>query len=335
MMKNNIEEFSEKIDNSSILILGGTGLFAKEFLPKLTYFIDKKKIKTKIYITSRDKKKALDDIPETRKSYIKFISIDFLLENQINEDINPKYIIHMATTSAHETFNKISQISKFIVLRNSTDAIVKIIKKRKVKRVLFVSSGVAYGDVKLYEETSKSCLDYLDPKNSLAIGKLYSEFHLSTICESYNTEFKIARCFSFISKFLPFDIHYAAGNFVRDALYKKEIIIKSDGSDIRSYQDLSDTIDWLAFMLNNDFQYKLINVGSDNAISILNLAKKIKLVLNSDAEIKVENKTHYNDNSRRKNYVPSLKRAYKIGLSQKINLEDSIINLSKYIKNNV
>ena len=57
-MKSNIEKFSEKIDNSSILILGGTGLFAKELLPKLTYFIDKKNIKTKIYITSRDKKKA-------------------------------------------------------------------------------------------------------------------------------------------------------------------------------------------------------------------------------------------------------------------------------------
>lgn len=333
-MKSNIEEFSENIDESSVLILGGTGLFARELLPKLTYFIDKKKIKTTIYITSRDKKKALDLIPETRKSYIKFISIDFLIENEIKENINPKYILHMATTSAHETFNQIPQIYKFIVLRNSTDAIVKIIKKSKVKRVLFVSSGVAYGDVKVYEETSKSCLDYLDPKNSLAIGKLYSEFYIGAICKKHNTEFKIARCFSFISKFLPFDIHYAAGNFVRDALYKKEIIIKSDGTDIRSYQDISDTVDWLTFLLNKDFQYNLINVGSDKPISILNLAKKIKLVLNSEAEIKVENKNNYKDNSRRKNYVPSLKRAYDIGLSQKINLEESIIKLSQYIKDN-
>ena len=51
------------------------------------------------------------------------------------------------------------------------------------------------------------------------------------------------------------------------------------------------------------------------------------MVLNSEAEIKVENKINYCDNSRRKNYVPSLERAYKIGLSQTINLEDSIINL--------
>ena len=78
-MKSNIEELAENINNFSILILGGTGLFAKELIPKLTYYIDKKNIKTKIYITTRNKKKAVDFIPETKKSYVKFISIDFLL----------------------------------------------------------------------------------------------------------------------------------------------------------------------------------------------------------------------------------------------------------------
>ena len=58
-MKSNIEELAENIDNFSILILGGTGLFAKELIPKLTYYIDKKNIKTKIYITTRNKKRRL------------------------------------------------------------------------------------------------------------------------------------------------------------------------------------------------------------------------------------------------------------------------------------
>ena len=284
-MKSNIEELAENIENFSILILGGTGLFAKELLPKLTYYIDYKKIKTKIYITTRDKKKAQYFIPETKKSYIQLIKIDFLLENEFKEDINPKYILHMATTSAQETFNKISQISKFIVLKNSTEALSKIIITNKVKRVLFVSSGVAYGDVEEFEETYKSNLDILDPKNSLAFGKLYSEFYLNSICESHNTEFKIARCFSFISQYLPFDIHYAVGNFVRDALYKKEIVIKTDGKDIRSYQDLTDSVEWLAFMLIKEFKYKMINVGSDKGISIFNLAKKIKSLLNPTVDI--------------------------------------------------
>ena len=331
-MKSNIEELAENIDNFSILILGGTGLFAKELIPKLTYYIDKKNIKTKIYITTRSKKKAVDFIPETKKSYVKFISIDFLLENKIKEDINPKYVLHMATTSAHETYNNISQLSKFIVLKNSTEALSKIIEKNQVKRVIFVSSGVAYGDTEVFKETYKSNLDNLDPKNSLAFGKLYSEFYLNAVCKLHNTELKIARCFSFISQYLPFNIHYAVGNFVRDALCKEAIVIKSDGKDIRSYQDLSDSVEWLAFMLSREFKYKMINVGSDKGISILNLAKKIKSLLNPTADIIIENKKLPKDNARRINYVPNLKRAYELGLSQKINLEESIICLSEYIK---
>lgn len=331
-MKSNIEELAENIDNFSILILGGTGLFAKELIPKLIYFIDKKNIKTKIYITTRSKKKAVEFIPETKKSYVKFISIDFLLENKIKEDINPKYVLHMATTTAHETYNNISQLSKFIVLKNSTEALSKIIEKNQVKRVLFVSSGVAYGDIEEFKETYKSNLDLLDPKNSLAFGKLYSEFYLNSVCENHNTELKVARCFSFISKYLPIHIHYAVGNFVRDALCKEAIVIKSDGKDIRSYQDLSDSVEWLAFMLIKEFDYKIINVGSDESISILNLAKKIKSLLNPKAKIIVENKMMPDDNARRRNYVPNLKRAHKLGLCQRINLEESIIGLSEYIK---
>ena len=239
----------------------------------------------------------------------------------------------MATTSAQETFNKISQISKFIVLKNSTEAISKIIKKNQVKRVLFVSSGVAYGNVEEYEETHKSYIDFHDSKNSLAIGKLYSEFFLNEVCNCHNTEFKIARCFSFISKYIPFDIHYAVGNFVRDSLYKKDIVIKSDGQDIRSYQDVADTIEWLAFLLNKQFQYKMINIGSDKEISILNLAKKIKFLLNSEAEIILQNKATPNHNIRRRNYVPNLKRSHKLGLVQKISLDESIISIANYIKN--
>ena len=43
-MKSNIEELADNIENSSLLILGGTGLFAKELLPRLIYFIETKNI---------------------------------------------------------------------------------------------------------------------------------------------------------------------------------------------------------------------------------------------------------------------------------------------------
>ena len=332
LMKSNIDELADNINNSSLLILGGTGLFAKELLPRLINRIERKNIKTVIYITTRSKTKAISFIPEIKKSYIRFITVDFLKNNEIGIDINPKYIIHMATTSAYETFNKISQLSKFLVLKNSSEAVSKLIEKNDVKRLLFVSSGVAYGNVEIYDENTKACLDYLDSKNSLAVGKLYSEFLLNSVCEANNTEFKIARCFSFISKYLPYDIHYAVGNFVRDAVNEKDIVIKSDGKDIRSYQDISDAVEWLSFLLNKDFPYKVINIGSDIGITIYDLAKKVKHLLNANSKIIVKNNNIIDDNNKRVNYVPSLKLAYKIGLKQRVKLEDSIIKLAEHIK---
>ena len=101
-------------------------------------------------------------------------------------------------------------------------------EKCNVEKLLFVSSGVAYGDDSTYEENANTNINFLDSKNSLAIGKLYSEFLLNSVCEANNTEFKIARCFSFISEYLPCDIHYAVGNFVRDAVNEKDIVINNE-----------------------------------------------------------------------------------------------------------
>ena len=42
--------------------------------------------------------------------------------------------------------------------------------------------------------------------------------------------------------------------------YNKEIVIKSDGKDLRSFQDISDTVEWLTFILNEQIPYKIINM---------------------------------------------------------------------------
>ena len=331
-MKNNIELLSEELDSSSILILGGTGLFGKELLPKLVHYIDKNKIKTTIFITTRDIKKALNYIPELNRNYIKLFNVDFLNLDSLPSDINPSYILHMATTTAYETFNNFSQILKFQVLRNSSEAISKLISKGNVKRLLFVSSGIAYGISKNYEENEISNLDHFDNKNSLAFGKIFSEFYLNSICKINDTEFKVARCFSFISKYMPVDLHYAIGNFVRDAVLKKDILIRSDGKDVRSYQNVIDAVEWLSFLMIKDFKPTIVNVGSDKAISIINLARNIKYLLNSPSEIIVLNQPVPNDNSKRNYYVPSLKNANKLGLSESIDLDKSILLLSNYLR---
>ena len=69
-MKSNVKTLAQNLQSKSLLILGGTGLFAKTLLPKLINYIEVLNVKTKIYLTTRNKKKAIQFIPELSQTYI-------------------------------------------------------------------------------------------------------------------------------------------------------------------------------------------------------------------------------------------------------------------------
>lgn len=334
-MKNHIKDFAKSLNNESLLILGGTGLFGKTLLPELTKELEVNNVNTKITIITRNTSSALKNIPVLNKDIFDLIEFDFLVESEFKFNIECTYILHMAATAAHETFSGISQIKKYQLLVNSTNFICKLIKNMSVKRVVFVSSGIAYGDVDEYREGSFGVINHLDSSSSLALGKISAEYILKNICEMTNTELKIARCFSFVSKFLPLDIHYAIGNFIKAAIDEKDIIIRGDGKDIRSYQHVEDAVDWISYLMTNENAPLILNIGSDESLSINNLALLVKKLVNQNCKVVIQNKKPPSDNRRRLSYVPCLDLAYQLGLEQRKSLKYSINELAQNYKKSI
>src|SRR5471030_3121517 len=77
---------------------------------------------------------------------------------------------------------------------------------------------------------------------------------------------------------MPFDKHFAIGNFIADAVEGRQICVKSDGRPLRSYLYMSDLVQALITILVDGAIARPYNVGSDRAITIEELAHCVNRV---------------------------------------------------------
>ena len=134
---------------------------------------------------------------------------------------------------------------------------------------------------------------------------------------------KLARCFSFVGKYLDRTIYYAIGNFIQNCLDGKPIVINGDGTPLRSYLYADDLVEWLFAILERGENGRPYNVGSDRAVSIRELAETVRAVLGSKSEIVVKGTT--GPDMIPSVYVPSIGRSrLELGLDVKVGLVDAI-----------
>lgn len=99
------------------------------------------------------------------------------------------------------------------IIVDGTKRVLDFCRSRKVPRLLLTSSGAVYGpqepECERMAETHPC-----RPVTAYGQGKLEAE----RLCLDSGVETVIARCFAFVGPYLPLGIHFAAGNFLRDAL---------------------------------------------------------------------------------------------------------------------
>ena len=314
-------------EGDSIFMTGGTGFFGSAMLYSLLKVNTHNKININVTLLTRDILSFKTKHPTLFESEF----IDCIQGNVVDFEFPDKKfskIFHLATTTANETFNGESQLKKYKTLVNGTERVMQFAAKCGAKKVLFTSSGVVYGGLINAEvkETHEGAPVTIDPTSALGHGKRSAEFIVAYYANKYDIDYVIARCFSFVGPALPLDIHYAIGNFIYDVKENRCITIKGDGSPIRSYLDINDLIIWLLVLMERNCKHKIYNVGSDQLISILDLANKIKLLLAPSIKIDVLSASEKSkDNFNRNIYVPNISRARdELGLDVWTNLDESI-----------
>ena len=218
----------------TLMILGGSGYLGKSFLQ---YFIDGKLKKyniKKIILLSRNINK-LRKIFNIKSKNVILRKIDLIKAGYL-----PKadMIIHAAESSIFtKDIKKLKTISNESI--KITQNLYKILSTtKKDMSLLYMSSGVVYGPkqkkkkFKESDDISQNKLNKLPPhKKNYAINKLNSEKLFLSLNKKHNI--KIARGFTFVGKYLQRDKNYAIGNFLENALIKKDLKVLNNYNTYR------------------------------------------------------------------------------------------------------
>ncbi len=325
LVLDNTRDSWSKIKDKTLFVTGGTGFFGIWLLMSFIYINRNLNLNAKIILLTRNKEKFIHKHNWiTDYSEVLFLEGDILNFEFIEASVD--YIIH-AATEASDKLNKEAPLLMFETVVNGTKRVLEFAKNKKVKSFLLTSSGAVYG--RQPSEIENICEDYIgapmtsNPFSTYGESKRMAELLCAIYNKQYDLPVKIARCYAFIGPFLPLDSHFAAGNFINNLLKKQDIVIEGDGTPFRSYMYAADLATWLWKILFEGKNNSPYNVGSDQSISIAQLAD---LIVKEDVtkRTKVIIKTPPS-NEPALRYVPSVAKARnELELKIYTNIESSI-----------
>lgn len=309
-----------------LLLTGGTGFFGRALLRNHIGHKYRRAEPASIHILSRDPKHFLAVFPEfSNQADLQFLQGDICQAETLPHGEKYSHVLHAATDSTVGPRMQALDLYRQIV--DGTRNLLDLATQCGAQRFLLTSSGAVYGpqpvDLAAFPETWLGGPNSMHPGQAYGMGKRAAEHLCALYTETYGLETVIARCFAFVGPDLPLDVHFAIGNFIRDALWADAIQVHGDGTPLRSYMDQNDLSHWLFTLLDRGRSGQAYNVGSPQAISIAALAELVRDTLAPGKPVLISGQS--TPQYQRNLYIPDVHKACtELGLELQIPLREAI-----------
>ncbi|WP_312945235.1 NAD-dependent epimerase/dehydratase family protein [Stutzerimonas kunmingensis] len=309
-----------------LLLTGGTGFFGKSLLRHWQQATLLGQVAPQVTVLSRDPKKFLARHPDfSGLPWLKWHQGSILVPESLPANSTFTHVLHAAADSTIGP--QLMPMQRYEQIVGGTRNLLDYAVRHRVQRFLLISSGGVYGpqpkNIDAIDERYNGMADPLEPSNAYCVAKRCAEHLCALYQQEYGIEALTARCFSFVGPDLPFDAHFAIGNFILDAIASEKITINGTGAPIRSYLDQRDLALWLDVLMRVGRPGRAYNIGSPEAISILDLADTVRLTLAPHKPVEVNALASADGPMLR--YVPSISRIEReFGLLPRYGLQESI-----------
>ncbi len=324
----------EQARGSRIFITGGTGFFGCWLVESLALANRELSLSIEATILSRNPAAFLRKCPHLADD-----GAIHLQEGDVRslacKDERYDAVIHAATESSARQA-PLAPREMYATMLEGTHRALEFATRCRAKQFLFTSSGAVYGtqpqELTHMPEEYLGGPDCTDPVSAYAEGKRAAEL-MSVLHANANLEVKIARCFAFVGPHLPLDAHFAVGNFIRDAMRGGPIVVAGDGTPTRSYLYAADLAVWLWEILFKGAPGRAYNVGSEDAITIAELAHAVAEAVDPGMQVVI--KQRRDPLTPLRQYVPSTRRArQELGLMEHIPLSTAIRRTVRWHREN-
>ncbi|MCB9170760.1 MAG: NAD-dependent epimerase/dehydratase family protein [Flavobacteriales bacterium] len=261
-----------------ILVTGGAGFIASELALRLADDPANEVVVVDSLLTG-----DLRKLPTEGRANLHFIKCDV---NRY-EDISAvffahrfEYVFHYAAVvGVKRTIeNPVLVLRDVEGIRNVLD----LCKNTGVERIFFSSSSEVYGEPVEIPQNERTTP--LNSKLPYAIVKNLGEAFMRSYNKEYDLSYTIFRFFNTYGPKQSKD--FVVSKFIRSALQGEDLTIYGDGSQTRTFCYIDDNIDACLHAFRHQLVVNdVVNIGSDQEISILDLARTIIELTDSRSRI--------------------------------------------------
>ena len=266
----------DELRGARLLLTGGTGFFGCWILETLLWADERFGLGSSVVVLTRDPRAFAAKVPHLA-AHPAVATQEGDIRTYEWSGGALSHVIH-AGTDTQPPATRHDRLRVFDTIVEGTRRTLEIAERAGAIRFLMTSTGAVYGRVPAaishVPEDFTGGPDPVSPPHAGAEAKRAAEM-LCAIHAEGPLHPTIARCFAFVGPYLPLDGHLAMGNFIGAALAGQPLAIRGDGTPIRSYMYASDLAAWLWTILLRGERGRAYNVGSEEAISIADLARAV------------------------------------------------------------
>lgn len=263
----------DKFDGCNILVTGATGLIGSCLVDVLMLHPNKK---YNVYASGRNKERALSLFSKYKEDE-DFHFFVYDVTNPLESNINFHYIIHAASNASPNFFSA----KPVEIIKSNIYGVINLINyglKHDLRRFLYVSSGEVYGegDGRKFTEDYSGYVDPTQSRSCYPSSKRTAE----NLCVAYSEEFGvdtvIARPTHVYGPHFTESDNRVYAQFIRNVINEEDIIMKSTGSQYRSWCYVVDCVSALLHILLKGERGQAYNIADNSSnISIKKLAEII------------------------------------------------------------